>query len=70
MDRQQRLMTEFVAGRHNLYGFIYGLIRNTHDAEDVMQEVWVRFFGAMRSGAGVRRAISFSTTGGNDGPTR
>ncbi len=47
-------MSEFVAGRHSLYGFIYGLIRNKHDAEDVLQEVWVRLFGAITEGVDIQ----------------
>ena len=54
VDRQQQLTSEFVAGRHSLYGFIYGLVRNTHDAEDILQEVWLRFFRAITEAAEIQ----------------
>ncbi len=54
MNRQQQLANEFLASRHSLYGFIYGLVRNTHDAEDVLQEVWLRFFNAVAEGVEIQ----------------
>ncbi len=54
MERQQQLTTEFVAKRHTLYAFIYGFIRNTHDAEDIFQEVWVRFSDALARGVDIQ----------------
>lgn len=51
MERQQQLMAEFVATRHSLFAFIYGFTRNPHDAEDLFQEVWVRFSQALAEGA-------------------
>jgi len=50
MQDQQKLMAEFVAGRHSLFGFIYGCIRHSHDAEDIFQEVWLRFSKALAEG--------------------
>jgi RNA polymerase sigma-70 factor, ECF subfamily len=47
LDRQQQMMTEFVAGRHSLFAFINGCVRNPHDSEDLFQEVWVRFSRAL-----------------------
>lgn len=46
-DRRQRLTTQFLANRHGLFAYIYGLVRNTHDAEDIFQEVWLRFSNAI-----------------------
>jgi len=43
-------MAEFVAARHALFAFIYGFTRNPHDAEDLFQEVWVRFSRALAEG--------------------
>jgi RNA polymerase sigma-70 factor (ECF subfamily) len=54
MERQQELMAEFVAGRHNLFAFIQGFVRNPHDSEDIFQEVWVRFSRALAQGVEVR----------------
>jgi RNA polymerase sigma-70 factor (ECF subfamily) len=59
MNRQQHLTSEFVAGRHALYGFIYGLVRNTHDAEDILQEVWVRFFSALEKGVEIQNQATW-----------
>ena len=54
MERQQQLMTEFVATRHALFAFIFGFTRNAHDAEDLFQEVWVRFSRALAEGADIQ----------------
>ena len=54
MERQQQLTTEFVANRHSLYAFIYGFVRNTHDAEDIFQEVWLRFSEALNTGTDIQ----------------
>ena len=54
MNRQQQLTTEFLACRHSLYGFIYGLVRNAHDAEDMLQEVWLRLSGAIAEGVEIQ----------------
>ena len=54
MERQQELMAEFVAGRHNLFAFVQGFVRNAHDSEDIFQEVWVRFARALAEGGEIR----------------
>jgi RNA polymerase sigma factor (sigma-70 family) len=54
MERQQELMTEFVAGRHALFAFIYGFVRHPHDSEDLFQEVWVRFSRALAEGVEIQ----------------
>jgi RNA polymerase sigma-70 factor (ECF subfamily) len=59
VDRQQQLTGEFVANRHSLFGFVYGLVRNTHDAEDILQEVWVRFFAAIQRGAEIENQAAW-----------
>jgi RNA polymerase sigma-70 factor (ECF subfamily) len=53
-SKQQALMGEFVAGRHSLFAYIYGFIRNPHDAEDLFQEVWLRFSRALGDGVEIR----------------
>ena len=47
-------MAEFVATRHALFAFIYGFTRNPHDAEDLFQEVWLRFSKALAEGADIQ----------------
>ena len=54
MDRQQELMAEFVAARHSLFAYIYGFVRNPHDAEDLFQEVWLRLSGALAEGSDIQ----------------
>jgi RNA polymerase sigma-70 factor (ECF subfamily) len=38
----QRAAAEFIGDRHRLGAFVNGLLRDSHAAEDVLQEVWVR----------------------------
>jgi RNA polymerase sigma-70 factor, ECF subfamily len=60
MDRQSQLTTQFLANRHSLFAFIYGFIRNTHDAEDLFQEVWVRFSRALGEGVAIEDPAKWS----------
>jgi len=53
-EQQQQSMADFVASRHSLFAFILGLVRNPHDAEDIFQEVWLRFSRALAEGADIR----------------
>jgi len=41
-ERLKSLSSRFVAERHALLGFIYGMIRDLAAAEDILQEVWIR----------------------------
>ena len=41
-DRMKALSAQFVAERHALLGFIYGMVRELAAAEDILQEVWLR----------------------------
>jgi RNA polymerase sigma-70 factor (ECF subfamily) len=41
-DPIKALSTRFVAERHALMGFIYGMVRDLAAAEDIFQEVWIR----------------------------
>src|SRR5512143_4058923 len=50
MVNKEEQTTSFLAGRHGLFAFIYGFVRNSHDAEDIFQEVWVRFSRALSEG--------------------
>jgi RNA polymerase sigma-70 factor (ECF subfamily) len=59
MDRTQQLTTQMLADRHSLFAFIYGFVRNTHDAEDIFQEVWVRFAAALERGEAVEDATKW-----------
>lgn len=41
-DYQKELSVRFLAERHGLQAFIYGMVRDYHVAEDIFQEVWIR----------------------------
>jgi len=41
-ERLKSLSSHFVAERHALLGFIYGMVRDLAAAEDILQEVWIR----------------------------
>ncbi len=50
---------EFVSQRHELFGFIYALVRDVHDAQDLVQEVWLRFAAAMESGVRIEKPAAW-----------
>ena len=54
------LNAEFVARRHELFSFIYALVRNVHDAEDIFQEVWLRFSSARERGIRIEKPAQWS----------
>lgn len=45
-DRIKGLSAQFMAERHALLGFIYGMVRDLAAAEDILQEVWLRLANA------------------------
>ncbi len=49
-DRINSLSTRFMAERHSLMGFIYGMVRELATAEDLFQEVWIRLQAAVERG--------------------
>jgi RNA polymerase sigma-70 factor (ECF subfamily) len=54
------LSGEFLSQRHELFGFVYGLVRNVHDSEDIVQEVWVRFTSALERGIQIEKPAQWS----------
>jgi len=56
IERSQELTMQALADRHSLFAFIYGFVRNTHDAEDLFQEVWLRFSTALQRGVEIEDA--------------
>ncbi len=60
MDRQQQLTSQFLANRHSLFAYIYGFVRNAHDAEDLFQEVWLRIAEAAQRGAAIEDPAKWS----------
>lgn len=50
----QQMSSEFLSHRDKLAGFILGLTRDPHLAEDIFQEVWLRFLQAMERGEEIR----------------
>src|SRR3954465_3086190 len=49
-DRLKALSSRFMAERHALLGFIYGMTRDLAAAEDILQEVWLRLADVAQSG--------------------
>jgi RNA polymerase sigma-70 factor (ECF subfamily) len=49
-DGIKTLSARFMAERHALMGFIYGMIRDLAVAEDLLQEVWIRLAEAAERG--------------------
>jgi RNA polymerase sigma-70 factor (ECF subfamily) len=47
------LGAQFLAQRHHLMAFIFGLIRDPDAAEDILQEVWLRLSEASRKGVAI-----------------
>lgn len=45
-QRIRELSALFMAQRHALLGFIYGMVRDSAAAEDILQEVWLRLADA------------------------
>src|SRR6185503_14867017 len=52
-DGLKDLTTRFLAERHLLLAFIYGLVRDAGVAEDLFQEVWLKLAEASEKGARV-----------------
>jgi RNA polymerase sigma-70 factor (ECF subfamily) len=50
----QELSRQFIAGRHDLMAFIFGLVRDPQVAEDMFQEVWIRLAQASDKGTEIR----------------
>jgi len=52
-ERIKTLSARFVAERHYLMGFIYGMVRDLAAAEDILQEVWIRLAEAAERGESI-----------------
>ena len=59
-EGQQQLTAEFLANRHALFAYIYGHIRNTHDTEDLFQEVWLRFSEAVNRSVEIQNPAAWA----------
>jgi RNA polymerase sigma-70 factor, ECF subfamily len=46
----KQVTSEFLASRHQLMSFIYGLVRDPQVAEDIFQETWLKLAGALEKG--------------------
>jgi RNA polymerase sigma-70 factor (ECF subfamily) len=53
------LSSEFLAGRHELMAFVYGLVRDPQAAEDVFQEVWIRLAEAAEQEVEIRETAKW-----------
>lgn len=52
-DSIKMLSARFMAERHSLMGFIYGMVRDLAAAEDILQEVWIRLADAAERGESI-----------------
>jgi RNA polymerase sigma-70 factor (ECF subfamily) len=52
-DSVERYTSEFLANRDGLMAFILGLVRESHAAEDIFQEVWVQLYKAVKDGVSI-----------------
>jgi RNA polymerase sigma-70 factor, ECF subfamily len=52
-DGRKDLTTRFLAERHLLMAFIYGLVREAGAAEDIFQDVWLKLAEATEKGVAV-----------------
>jgi RNA polymerase sigma-70 factor (ECF subfamily) len=53
------LSSEFLAGRHELMAFVYGLVRDPLAAEDIFQEVWIRLAEAAEKEVEIRETAKW-----------
>ena len=49
---------EFVSQWHELFAFIYALVRNVHDTEDIIQEVWLKFSSTLETGVRIEKTAA------------
>ncbi|MFC1479094.1 RNA polymerase sigma factor [Planctomycetota bacterium] len=55
MDKKHiEISKQFIAERHRLLAFIRGMIRDPYDAEDILQEVWIRLAQALEQEKEIR----------------
>src|SRR5205807_8054688 len=50
---------EFVSQWHELFAFIYALVRNVHDTEDIIQEVWLKFSSTLETGVRIEKTAAW-----------
>lgn len=55
VDLLKDLTRRFLTGRHQLLGFIHGLVRDLDVAEEILQEVWIRLADAVERGIEIRQ---------------
>jgi RNA polymerase sigma-70 factor (ECF subfamily) len=53
-SRNKEISKQFIAERHRLLAFIRGMIRDPNDAEDILQEVWIRLADALEQNKEIR----------------
>jgi RNA polymerase sigma-70 factor (ECF subfamily) len=52
--KNREISKRFIAERHRLLAFIRGMIRDPNDAEDILQEVWIRLADALEQNREIR----------------
>ena len=58
----QQITTWFLADRHRLMAFIYGLLREAQTSEDVFQQVWLKLHAELEKGAVIQNPPAWCRT--------
>ena len=58
-DSLKRLSAQFLAKRHVLMAYIYGLLRDPSQTEDILQEVWIKLAEASESGMEIHEPLAW-----------
>lgn len=58
-DSLKSLSAQFLAKRHVLMAYIYGLLRDPSQTEDILQEVWIKLAEASESGVEIREPLAW-----------
>jgi len=58
----QQITAWFLADRHRLMAFIFGLVREAQTSEDVFQEVWLKLHAELEKGAVIQNPPAWCRT--------
>ena len=59
---EQQITAWFLADRHRLMAFIFGLLREAQTSEDVFQEVWLKLHAELEKGAVIQNPPAWCRT--------
>ena len=58
----KEITSQFLADRHRLMAFIHGLLRDSHTAEDIFQEVWLKLTAELDKGTVIEKPPAWCRT--------